>query len=129
MAGGDDQVGPGHRAVVVHAVVVDERAARRLDDPGALELVDAGVGADLGGQDGRVVEQLAHALEGVDRLDQAGVVVVEAALDDPAEPLAVLRELRVRQRRAAAVGHVEARERANAIDAVRVARWAGSRAP
>ena len=56
MAGGDDQVRPGHGAVGVHLVVVDQRAARSLDDAGALEVVHAGVGADHRPEDGRVVE-------------------------------------------------------------------------
>ena len=47
VAGGDDQVGPGHGAVVVHLVVVDQRASRGLDDAGALELVDARVGTGI----------------------------------------------------------------------------------
>jgi hypothetical protein len=114
----DDQVGPGHGAVVVHLVVVDERAARSLDYAGALEVVHAGMGANLGAENGRIGEQLRHALEGVRGLDQSRVVVVETALDDAAEPLAVFRQLGVGIGRAAAVGDVETGQRADAVDAV-----------
>ena len=79
------------------------------------------MGADLGPENGRVVEQLPHALEGVQGLDETRVVIVEAALDDAAETMAVLLELRVGLRRATAVDDVETRERADAVDAVGVA--------
>ena len=95
VSGSDDHVGVGNQAVFVDLVVVDERATGGLDDADTLEVVDARMCADLGSEDGRIVEQLVHPLETVERLDQARVVVVEAALDDAAQAPAVLLELRV----------------------------------
>src|SRR5450759_826131 len=100
---------------------MDERAARGLEDADAFDIVDARMGADHGRDDGWVVEQLLHALEGVEGLDQPRIVIVETTLDDAAEPPAVLLELRVGLRRPAPVGDVEASERADAVDAVGVA--------
>jgi hypothetical protein len=82
-----------------------------LDDAHALEVVDARVRAHLGAQDRRVVEEDLHPLEAVERLDQPGVVVVEAALDDAPVAPAELVELHVGHGRAAPVGHVEAGQR------------------
>ena len=47
VSGGDDQVGPGDQPVVVDLVVVHQRAARRLGDADAFEVVHAGVGAHV----------------------------------------------------------------------------------
>ena len=48
LAGGDDEVDLLQQAVLVHLVVVEQRAARRLADADALQPVDAGVGAQVG---------------------------------------------------------------------------------
>ena len=53
------------------------RGASMMPTPS--ERVDAGAGAHVRRQDLRVVEQLLHPLERVDRLDQPRVVVVEAS--------------------------------------------------
>ena len=75
LAGGDDQVDLLNQAVVVHLVVVEQRAARRLAAADALQLIDAGVGAQVLGVQVGVVQQLLDALDGRQDLDQPGVVV------------------------------------------------------
>ena len=42
VAGGDDQIGPGHEAVLVDPVVMDECSARRFDAADAFEEVRLG---------------------------------------------------------------------------------------
>ena len=104
MSGGDDQVGPDDGAVFVDLVMMDEGAARRLDHAYALQGVDAGGGADVGVEDVGLLQQQLHALQGVHHLDQAGVVIEERAVGDPAKALAKFRQLGVGARRAHGVG-------------------------
>ena len=78
--------------------------------------VHARAGAHVGVEDAGVVEQHFDFFERVQRLDEARVVEVERAFDHRAEALVVLGELGVGFGRGAAVGHVQARQRAHAVD-------------
>jgi len=73
----DDWICPHHRAVVVHLVVMDQHAARRVDDAHALISVHARLGAQVAIQDQRLFQQLLHPLHTVQRLNQRRILVEE----------------------------------------------------
>ena len=118
--GGDDQVRLLDQPVVVDLVVMDQRAARRFGDADAFVVVRSGVRANvlargcLG-----LSQQDFDPLDGEQDLDQPRIVVVERAQHEPALKFAELRQFLVGQRCAAVLGHVQARQRPDAINAVR----------
>ena len=71
----------------------------------------------------RHVENLLHALDGEDDLDEARVVVVEGAERDLAVGAAELGQCLVCQGRSALPGHIQPGGRANAIHARWIAQW------
>ena len=67
------------QALLVHAIVVDQCAARRFGGADAFQVVERSGGADVGAEDFRIGEELLHVLEAEKNFDQARVVVVERA--------------------------------------------------
>ena len=122
VAGGDDQVDPGDETVLVDAVVVHQRAARRLGDADAVVAVGARVGPHPRRQQLGILQQTLHHFQRVDDLDQPRVVVVEAAGHRPLFlQHAELGQCHVGVGRAAGVGVVQPGQRADAVDAAWVA--------
>ena len=121
---GDDEVGHRDDAVLVGLVVVEQRAARRLDHADAHRWASA---VGIVRMSGLVIsgsfEQLDHALGRLEHLDHARPVVGQRVV----HRLAAQRgeELLVgllRQRRGHAVGGVQPRQRRDRVDAALAAR-------
>ena len=81
VSGRDDEVGPRDQAVVVHLVVVVERAARCLDLSRAFKSVDAGGCAHVRVEDVRIGKDVLDLLDAVEHFDEPRMVVEERALD------------------------------------------------
>src|SRR5450631_439783 len=47
MTGGNDQIGPHHQPIIIDAIMMDERAARRFGDTDAFIAIRPGTGANL----------------------------------------------------------------------------------
>jgi hypothetical protein len=100
MSGGNNQVGPGNLAVLVHLVVVIQRTARGLDLPRTFQPVDAGRGAHLLVEDEWIIKDTLDILEPVESLNQPRMMIVEGALDRSGRQLLELGQFLVGQRRA-----------------------------
>ena len=122
LAGGDDQVDLSDQAVLVHLVVVEQRAARRLADADAFQLVDPGVGAESVREQVGIVEQSARCARcrpGSRSAGRSGRGTTTSTA-----PLAVAGTRRVPRRPAGVpmrCADVEPRQRADAVDAVGIA--------
>src|SRR5581483_659992 len=120
VAGGDDEIGPGDKPVLIHLVMMNQRSARRFRNANALQVIGPGKGANVPGENLRLLQQLLHSLDPVKNFNQARIVVVKRAQDGPALEFAELSPLLVRARRAAAVGDIQPRQRPYAVDAFRI---------
>ena len=118
---GDDQVGARHLVVLIDAVVVDERAARRLDHAHAARLARA-ARHEVGAEQVVVVQQVLDGLGGVQHLDHARPVEAERRLRrTPVVERHELPALAVGERRRDEIAAGDPRERPHAIPAVLVA--------
>ncbi len=119
--GGDDQVDPGDHTGFVGLVMVDERAARGFDDAHAHRLGIVARVEDVVAEDVGVVEQHLHPLGGKERLDQAGVVVVQGVLHRlTAVHGAVAQPFLVGEGRIQFFDYIQAPQRADTVHAFRV---------
>ena len=114
----DDQVDHREDPVRIRLVVVDQRAARRLDDADAFGRRRPRQLPDDRAQDLGVVRQGLDGLGGLQGLDEPRPVRGQRAVHGlAAQDLEELLVVRLRQRRRHAVGHVEPRERRHAVEA------------
>ncbi len=80
VGGGDDEVGTPHLVVLVHLVMVDKGAARRLD-PGDAFAAPRALGAQLRALEIIVEQQLLDLLRAMNQHDEPGPVIGEGGMD------------------------------------------------
>ena len=112
-----DEIGLGDAAVVVRPVMMDQRAPRRFDGADALARGLFGLDPEILGHDVVVLQQLERPLGRIEQFDRARHMVIEALVDHAADGLEGLHAL-AGLGRADRLGHVQPRERADAVDAV-----------
>ena len=79
VARGHQQIHAGQNAGFIHMVFMEERPARRFHNAHAAQFVDPTLTADVGVEDGRIVDEFLNSLEGEEDLDEPGIVGMEAA--------------------------------------------------
>ena len=119
VGGRDDEVAIGDEVVLADAVVMDQRAARRLDDADPFAARRALVGHQVRADDVGVVEQLARQLGRVQHLDHARPMIEQGAVQRlAAAERDELAPLLLRLRRRQEVADLHARQRPDAIPAL-----------
>src|SRR5208283_579545 len=118
VAGGHDQIGLCHYAVVIHMVLVNQGSARGFHDSDAHGLVCTRDGPNMRIEKLRVIDQFFDLFEREQELDQACIVGIETAqhglaVVEPSE----LPDLPVGSRSAGKVANVDPRKRAYSIEA------------
>src|ERR1700751_424872 len=107
----DDEIGPGDQALLVHAIVMDQRAARRFATTDPFQVVQRSGIPRLRLRNDWIAQVLLDMLEGKENLDQPRVMVVERAQHRVAFRRPEFRPFLLRERRPAVVHKVEPRER------------------
>src|ERR1035438_9773002 len=117
---GDDQVRPPDQTLLINLVVMEQRSTRSFGRAHALQSVGLTFGANVFGENLRIVRQLLQPLDAVKNFDQARLVVVEGAEDCCALQFFELREFLVGTLSATAVSNVEPRQGTYAVHAIRI---------
>lgn len=119
VARGDEEIDLFDLAVFIDPVLMPEGSAGGFDDANALAVGDAAGDEDVFGEDFGVLEDLLGAFDAVEVFDEAGVVVVEGAVEgSAAADLSEDFEFFLCEWGVDAIGGVEASEGSDAIDAI-----------
>src|SRR5262249_53035394 len=108
------------QAMLVYLVMVEEDAARGLAHTDAFAMVDPRAGTEVIRKQIRVVQPALDPLDGRQDLDQPGVMIEKRGVGRVLSTVTELPQLPVGQRRAHVRTNVDAGQRTNAIDALRI---------
>src|SRR6476661_2659359 len=118
LPGRNNKVAPADQALLVNFVVMKQCAARRFRGAYAFKCIWTREGANMLGEDLRIIQQLLQALDTVEDLNEPGLMVVKGTENSRALELVELRQFLVGARSSTAVRNVQARKRSHAVNAI-----------